>query len=217
VKIRIKPYFFLTDRGNRGVRPKARKVVGVMKADLDLVREIKAGNRSAFSELVSRHQKAIYRLALRFTRDHGTAEDIVQDSFVKAYQALNSFEERSSFKSWLFRIAINTSKNKLRAHGQDDLDIEDVTISVESKVEADFEYKETHGFINEMVQKLPERQRIALTLRVFEELSFQEIAQIMDCPYDTAKANFRHAVLKLKKVLEERNINSTTEFEPNGE
>jgi RNA polymerase sigma-70 factor (ECF subfamily) len=176
-----------------------------MKADLDLVREIKAGNRAAFSELVTRHQKAIYRLALRFTRDHGTAEDIVQDSFVKAYQALDSFEERSSFKSWLFRIAINTSKNRLRSHDNDTVDIEDVTIATASKVESDFEYKETEGFINEMVQKLPERQRIALTLRVFEDLSFQEIAQIMDCPYDTAKANFRHAVLKLKKVLVERN------------
>jgi RNA polymerase sigma-70 factor (ECF subfamily) len=176
-----------------------------MKADIDLVREIKGGDRSAFSELVARHQKAIYRLALRFTRDHGTAEDIVQDSFVKAYQALGSFEERSSFKSWLFRIAINTSKNKLRSHGQDDLDIEDVTIAVEARAEEDFEYKETQGFITDMVQKLPERQRTALTLRVFEDLSFQEIAQIMDCPYDTAKANFRHAVLKLKKVLIQRN------------
>ena len=186
-----------------------------MKADIDLVREIKAGDRSAFSELVTRHQKAIYRLALRFTRDHGTAEDIVQDSFVKAYQALGSFEERSSFKSWLFRIAINTSKNRLRAHGQDDVDIDDVTISVESKAEEDFEYKETQGFITDMVQQLPERQRLALTLRVFEDLSFQEIAQIMNCPYDTAKANFRHAVLKLKKVLIQRN--KEFEFEPNGD
>jgi RNA polymerase sigma-70 factor (ECF subfamily) len=200
-----------------------------MKADIDLVREIKAGDRSAFSELVTRHQKAIYRLALRFTRDHGTAEDIVQDSFVKAYQALGSFEERSSFKSWLFRIAINTSKNRLRAHHQDDVDIEDVIIAVEPRAEEDFEYKETQGFITDMVQKLPERQRLALTLRVFEDLSFQEIAQIMDCPYDTAKANFRHAVLKLKKVLIQRNkefglgleveetSTSTINAEPNGD
>ena len=190
-----------------------------MIADIDLVRDVKAGNRKAFAELVSRHQKAIYRLALRFTRDHGTAEDIVQDSFVKAYQALNSFEERSSFKSWLFRIAINTSKNKLRSIGSDDVDIEDVTIAVESKTEAEFEFKETHGFINEVVQKLPERQKLALTLRVFEDLSFQEIAQIMDCPYDTAKANFRHAVLKLKKVLIERNAGPRSQDfdEPMGE
>src|SRR5437868_8626658 len=101
-----------------------------MKADLDLVKEIKAGDRSAFSELVLRHQKSIYRLALRFTRDHGTAEDIVQESFVKAYQKLNLFEERSSFKSWLFRIAINNSKNKLRSSGYQSVDIEGVAISV---------------------------------------------------------------------------------------
>ena len=172
-----------------------------MKADLDLVKDVKAGDRTAFSELVRRHQKAIYRLALRFTRDHGTAEDIVQDTFVKAYQKLESFEERSSFKSWLFRIAINTSKNRLRGQGIPDVDIEDVTIAVDSQVESTFEYKETQGFIADEVQKLPDRQRVALTLRVFEDLSFQEIAVIMDCPYDTAKANFRHAVLKLKKVL----------------
>src|ERR1700679_845225 len=122
-----------------------------MKADLDLVREIKAGNRAAFSELVTRHQKAIYRLALRFTRDHGTAEDIVQDTFVKAYQKLDSFEERSSFKSWLFRIAINTSKNKLRGNTQNDVDIEDVTIAVDSQVEANFEFKEVQGVVNEVV------------------------------------------------------------------
>src|ERR1700761_8266042 len=103
-----------------------------MKADLDLVREIKAGNRAAFSELVTRHQKSIYRLALRFTRDHGTAEDIVQESFVKAFQKLNLFEERSSFRSWIFRIAINTSKNKLRSPTNQEVDIEDITISVNS-------------------------------------------------------------------------------------
>ena len=175
-----------------------------MKADLDLVKDVKNGDRAAFSELVRRHQKAIYRLALRFTRDHGTAEDIVQDTFVKAYQKLDSFEERSSFKSWIFRIAINTSKNRLRGQGTPDVDIEDVTIAVDSHVESDFEYKEIQGFIADVVQKLPDRQRIALTLRVFEDMSFQEIAQIMDCPYDTAKANFRHAVLKLKKILSAR-------------
>jgi RNA polymerase sigma-70 factor, ECF subfamily len=202
-----------------------------MKADLDLVKEVKSGSRSAFSELVRRHQKAIYRLALRFTRDHGTAEDIVQDTFVKGYQKLDTFEERSSFKSWLFRIAINTAKNRLRSQDQSDVDIEDVTIAVDSQVEADFEYKEIQGFIADVVQKLPERQRTALTLRVFEDMSFQEIAQIMDCPYDTAKANFRHAVLKLKKILSargadfgrfldgatEENSNSTINSEPSGE
>ena len=172
-----------------------------MKADLDLVKAVKAGDRSAFSELVQRHQKSIYRLALRFTRDHGTAEDIVLESFVKAYQKLNLFEERSSFKSWLFRIAINNSKNRLRSHAHQNIDIEDVTISVNSVSESGMEYRQAQVLINAEIEKLPDRQRIALTLRVYEDLSFQEIAKIMECPYDTAKANYRHAVLKLKKAL----------------
>jgi RNA polymerase sigma-70 factor (ECF subfamily) len=173
-----------------------------MKADLDLVKDIKEGDRKAFSLLVERHQKAVYRLALRFTRDHGTAEDIVQESFVKAFQKLNMFEERSSFKSWLFRIDINTSKNRLRSNvSQQAVDIEDVTISVSSHIVQDLEYRQVQDVIAKEVEKLPERQRIALTLRVFEDLSFQEIAVMMDCPYDTAKANYRHAILKLKKVL----------------
>lgn len=202
-----------------------------MKADLDLVREVKAGDRSAFSELVRRHQKAIYRLALRFSRDHGTAEDIVQESFVKAYQKLNLFEERSSFKSWLFRIAINSSKNKLRSsQSHQSLDIEEVTLAVAPVVETDMEYREVQSLIGLEVEKLPERQRVALTLRVFEDLSFQEIAVIMDCPYDTAKANYRHAVMKLKKVLSIRDFtlaeswvgssdekNSTIKSEPTGD
>ena len=201
-----------------------------MKADLDLVKEVKSGDKSAYGELVRRHQKALYRLALRFTGDHGTAEDVVQDSFVKAYQKLSTFEERSSFKSWLFRIAINTSKNKLRAQSNSNLDIDSVVVSVESRVQSDFEHKELQGFINEEVQKLPDRQRMALSLRVFEDMSFQEIAQIMGCPYDTAKANYRHAVLKLKKafvqkggddasrwLMSEENISSTINTEPNGE
>jgi len=186
-----------------------------MKADLDLVREVKAGDRTAFAELVRRHQKSLYRLALRFTRDHGTAEDIVQESFVKAFQKLNSFEERSSFKSWLFRIAINTSKNKIRSNtGNNEVDIQDVNLSVAPQVETNMQYREVQVFIQSEVAKLPERQRTALTLRVFEDLSFQEIAQIMTCPYDTAKANYRHAILKLKKSLQDAGLDANLNWLP---
>jgi RNA polymerase sigma-70 factor (ECF subfamily) len=175
-----------------------------MTADFDLVREVKTGKPEVFGELVRRHQKALFRLALRFSRDEGLAEDIVQESFVKAYQKLNTFEERSSFKSWLYRITINTAKNKLRSGDHLDLDIEDVVVAVDSKVQGNLEHRELSGVLAEEVKKLPERQRIALTLRIYEDMSFQEIAQIMECPYDTAKANFRHAVLRLKKTLSAR-------------
>lgn len=199
-----------------------------MRADLDLVKDVKAGDKLAYGELVTRHQRAIYRLALRFTGDHGVAEDVVQESFIKAYQKINFFEERSSFKSWLFRIAINTCKNRWRGKTHLEVDIADVVIGVEETATRGLELEETQKLLQVEVQKLPERQRTALSLRIFEDMSFQEIAKIMDCPYDTAKANYRHAVLKLKKVftdhrlaldLEEGGEDTKTypQYEPNGE
>lgn len=173
---------------------------------MDLVRDIKSGNKIVFGELVERHQRAIYRLALRFTGDHGVAEDVVQESFIKAYQKIHYFEERSSFKSWLFRIAINTCKNRWRSKSHQEVDIEDVVLSVDEKATRGLEHEQVQDLLQLEIAKLPERQRTALSLRVFEDLSFQEIAKIMECPYDTAKANYRHAVLKLKKVFTDHEL-----------
>jgi RNA polymerase sigma-70 factor (ECF subfamily) len=173
--------------------------------DLDLVRKIKAGDREAFGELVDRHQKAVYRLAVRFVGDYGVAEDIVQESFFKAFQKINLFEERSSFKSWLFRIAINTCKNRWRAKSYHDVNLNDIVVSVGERTTKQLEHDEIQEFLHQEVEKLPHKQKTALKLRVFEDLSFQDIAQIMSCPYDTAKANYRHAVLKLKAAFEPNN------------
>jgi RNA polymerase sigma-70 factor, ECF subfamily len=190
----------LTEMTNTYVYTSCR---GSMKADLELVRDVKSGDRNAFSELVRRHQKGLYRMIARLTRDQGMAEDVVQEAFIKAYQKINLFEERSSFKSWLFRIAINTANNKLRARRADTVSLENVNASVQSEAERQLVYRDLQKLVAAEMERLPERQRMALTLRIFEDLSFSEIAQVMDCPYDTAKANYRHALLKLKAALEQ--------------
>ncbi|MEQ1877359.1 MAG: sigma-70 family RNA polymerase sigma factor [Bdellovibrionia bacterium] len=188
-----------------------------MKADLELVKDVKSGSRDAFSELVKRHQKSLYRMICRLTRDQSMAEDVVQEAFVKAYQKIALFEERSSFKSWLFRIGINTANNRLRARRADQISMENVQASVNSEAEKKLVYRDLQKLVAQELEKLPERQRMALTLRIFEDLSFNEIAQIMDCPYDTAKANYRHALLKLKTALENtqwlRNLSELDESE----
>ena len=83
-----------------------------MKADLAIIEEVKEGNTEAFAELVHRHKRSILRMVLTMTRELSMAEDIVQDAFIKAYSKLHMFEARSSFKSSLYQIAINTAKNK---------------------------------------------------------------------------------------------------------
>ena len=174
--------------------------------DLELVDFVKAGERKAYSTLVRRHQKAVLRLCVRFMKDLSTVEDVVQDAFIKAYERIASFEGRSSFKSWLFQIAVNTAKNKLRDNRsatRDTMDIFDMQLGVAAVAETTLVHGSVADLLHKFVDELPPRQRTALMLRVYEDLSFKEIADIMECPYDTAKANYRHALMKLKTDLEE--------------
>lgn len=173
-----------------------------MKADLELVRETKEGMREAFGELVIRHQKQMMRVALRLVRDWNLAEDVVQESFIKAYQNINDFAERASFKSWMYQITLNTAKNRLRTMGRESIGIDNVTVAVTDDQVGKMMEIDVKQMIRQEVAKLPARQQMALNLRIFEDLSFKEIAHIMQCPYDTAKANYRHALLKLKERME---------------
>lgn len=170
-----------------------------MKADLELVESVRAGDRAAFSELVRRHQKALLRMVMRFTHDLEIAEEVVQDSFIKAYEKIAGFEGRSSFKSWLYQIAINTAKNTIRSGREQNMGIDNLEVSVQASQEGNLVRRDIAKFLQEQIDELPMRQKTAVVLRIYEDLSFQEIAQMMDCPYDTAKANFRHGLLKIRE------------------
>lgn len=172
--------------------------------DQQLIEDVRKGDRSSYSELVKRHQKALLRLSMRFMKDLDLSQDIVQEAFIKAYEKLNLFEGRSTFKSWLFQIAVNVARNKLRENRYLFTDISDVEIGVASTAETGLINNAVGDILQKEVDRLPFKQKTALVLRVYEDLSFAEIAEIMQCPYDTAKANYRHALLKLKEVFQTR-------------
>jgi len=135
-------------------------------------------------------------------KDLDIAQDVVQEAFIKAYEKLNMFEGRSSFKSWLYQIAVNTARNKLRENRYDFSDIEDIQLSVAPDAERNLIHTAVSDMIQLEVDRLPFKQKTALVLRVYEDMSFAEIAAVMNCPYDTAKANYRHALIKLKETFE---------------
>ncbi len=170
--------------------------------DQQLIEEVRAGHRASFSELVKRHQRGLLRLSMRFMKDLDISQDVVQEAFIKAYEKLHLFEGRASFKSWLYQIAVNTARNKLRENRYDFSNIDDVHLSVSATAEKGM----VHAAVSEMIQtevdRLPFKQKTALVLRVYEDMSFAEIAEVMQCPYDTAKANYRHALIKLKETFE---------------
>lgn len=175
-----------------------------LKTDMQLIEEVRQGQRASYSELVKRHQRGLLRLSMRFMKDMDVAQDVVQDAFIKAYEKLNLFEGRSSFKSWIYQIAVNTARNKLRENRYDFTNIDDVQLSVSATAETGLVHAAVSEIIQGEVDRLPFKQKTALVLRVYEDMSFAEIAEVMECPYDTAKANYRHALLKLKETFELR-------------
>lgn len=177
--------------------------------DYDIVKGIQAGRTELFAKIVKKYDKALLRLVVRYIHDAELAKDIVQESFFKAYQHLETFEFRCSFKNWLYKIAANTARNKLRSMREME-NIEDVVIVEACQLDGTLMFDELRSVIKGLINSLPEKQKQTIELRVFQDMSFKEVALLMNCPYDTAKANYRHAMLKLKEYFQSRQDDGLT-------
>jgi RNA polymerase sigma-70 factor (ECF subfamily) len=173
-----------------------------MDEDLDLVTRTAAGEREAFNDLVVKYQKPLYSLLYRMVSNHDDAADLLQKTFVKAFTGLSGFEQRSTFKTWLYQIAINLAKNVYRDRSKAvHVPIDDVIIKRNPRTLEALILKESRQQLRQALTGLPEKQRITLLLRIQEGRKFEEIAGIMRCSVGTAKANYHHAVQKLKATM----------------
>jgi len=176
-----------------------------MDEDLDLVNRTEAGEREAFDELVLKYQKPLYSLLYRMVSNPEDASDLLQKTFIKAFTGLRSFERRASFKTWLYQIAINLAKNVYRDRARiEQVPIDDVIIKKNPRTIEALIHNERRQLLHQSLTDLPEKQRLTLLLRVQEEKKFEEIAAIMECTVGTAKANYHHAVQKLKAMMGEK-------------
>ena len=131
-----------------------------------------------------------------------TAADLLQKAFVKAFTGLGAFERRSSFKTWLYQIAINLAKNVYRDRARAVyVPIDDVVIRNNPRTLESLIVKENKALLRQALAGLPEKQRITLLLRIQEDKKFTEISDIMRCSVNTAKANYHHALQKLKAIM----------------
>jgi len=178
---------------------------GPMDEDIRLIERYAAGDRDAFDELVRKYQRPLYSLLYRMVSDHDDAADILQKTFVKAFTGLPGFEKRSSFKTWLYQIAINLAKNLYRDRSRAGrVALDDVVIRRDPKTLDGLIAAENRQLLKRILAGLPEKQRLTLVLRVQENKKFDEIAAIMQCSVGTAKANYHYAVQKLKKMMGEQ-------------
>jgi RNA polymerase sigma-70 factor (ECF subfamily) len=183
-----------------------------MDEDLGLIKRATAGDREAFDELVVKYQKPLYSLIYRMVSNHEDAADLLQKAFIKAFRGLSSFERRSSFKTWLYQIAINLAKNVYRDRSRADyVPIDDVIIRKNPRTIEMLIAKENRLLLRQALAGLPEKQRLTLLLRIQEDRKFEEIAAIMKCSIGTAKANYHHAVQKLKNILGEKDAYQQTD------
>jgi RNA polymerase sigma-70 factor (ECF subfamily) len=160
------------------------------------------GTVSAFEELVERHQRQIYALALKMVRNPDDAADIAQDVFLKAYEVLGSFKRKSSFHTWLYRIAVNFCINHLRRDkAKYHIELETYHAIQSPKALENMDTMELQDKLNEAIQNLPEKQRATVLLRVCDGLPYKEIAKILGCSIGTVKANYFHAVKNLQRLM----------------
>jgi RNA polymerase sigma-70 factor (ECF subfamily) len=173
-----------------------------MDEDIDLINRTEAGEREAFDDLVRKYQRPLYAMLYRMVGNHEDASDLLQKAFVKAFTGLKSFERRATFKTWLYQIAINLAKNIYRDRARiEQVPIDDVIIKRNPRTLETMIVKENRQLLRQSLARLPEKQRVTLMLRIQSEKKFEEIAAIMKCSVGTAKANFHHAVQKLKVIM----------------
>ena len=186
--------------------------------EAQLVRLARRGDTKAFAELLRAHQDFAYNLALRALGDPHEAEDIAQEAFVRAWQALPRFRGDAKFRTWLYRIVANLCYNRLprlrrelSALGDDFIDdsaasvaaVSDLPASAQTDPLSSLEAEERRAFLHRQIEGLPHSYRLLITLRYQQELSYAEIAEIVDLPLGTVKTGLFRARQRLRQALQE--------------
>ncbi len=184
------------------------------EVDQALVERAQQGDHKAFELLVSKYQRRLTRLLARFVKDEHEVNDVTQEALIKAYRALPNFRGESAFYTWLYRIGINTAKNFLATNGKKMVISADVAneegemfdlsdqLADDHTPEAEMMNREILQTVEAAVARLPEDLRRAITLREMEGLSYDEIAQIMDCPIGTVRSRIFRAREVIAKDLQ---------------
>jgi RNA polymerase sigma-70 factor (ECF subfamily) len=180
----------------------------LQKSDEVLVEETRKGNKKSFELLIIKYEKQIFNLIFQFTKDREVVAELAQETFLKAFRALSEFKGRSSFYTWLRRIAINNSINYLHTR-EHTLDSESSDNKLRNLIDNRFGtpeknvlLMESSSIIRKAMDSLPDRLRSILIMREFEDMSYEEIAKILDCPVGTVRSRLFHARRLLKEKLE---------------
>ena len=202
-----------------------KKKISNKEIDLSLVKRVKKGDYRAFDLLVLKYQSRVIATAFKFVKEKQLAEDIAQEAFIKSYKSIDSFREESSFYTWVYRITVNTAKNYLvSSKRRDEIVISDLSqddsfypekLDIDSPQEI-LKASELRDLIFETLSSLGEETRTALSLREFDGLSYEQIAEIVQCPVGTVRSRiFRGREMieeAIGKHMDKNSINQNTKI-----
>jgi RNA polymerase sigma-70 factor (ECF subfamily) len=173
----------------------------VREDDRQAIAACQQGEREAFDRLVERYQRDVYRLCYRYVNNHQDANDMAQDVFLKAYRAIGRFRGDSSFSTWLYRIAVNTCLNFRAARRLPQDELSDQIADRGASAAERLHEAERSAEVRRAVSRLPEKQRATLILKIYQDLTHEEVAGILGSSVGTVKANLFHALANLRKLL----------------
>ena len=179
--------------------------------DQQIVERVQNGDKNAFGLLVTKYQHKVANLVSKYVKNSGDVADVTQEAFIKTYRALATFRGESAFYTWMYRIAINTAKNHLVSRSRrppaTDVDVDESVDYAGANVLLDQQGPESilHGeevavVVRDALESLPEDLRTAVTLREFDGLSYEDIADVMDCPVGTVRSR----IFRAREAIDEQ-------------
>jgi len=173
-----------------------------MEEDLQWIEEVLAGNKQAYAHIINKYKNPLYATILRMTKNPQDAQDLVQEAFIKVYHQLGKYEQKGSFSSWLYRVAINHCMDEFRKkrYSMKQVEVSETTAITTNHPEIVFLKKEKNRQLERLIATLPEDERMIILLRYVNELSYSEISEMVDL----SLTNVRNKLFRAKKKMREQ-------------
>lgn len=176
-----------------------------MKEELELIESVLAGNKQAYAHIINQYKNPLYALVLRMTRNPQTAQDLVQEIFIKVYEQLGKYDQKGSFSSWIYRVATNHCMDEFRkkSYQTKQVEIEDEQVVNYNHPEIVFLKKEKSRQLEKLIAMLPEDERLIILMRFVNELSYQEISELLTIPLSDVRNKLHRAKKKMRMTVKQ--------------